>query len=629
MLFTASGVSKSYGQNVILDNISFHINPSEKIGVVGKNGAGKTTLFNIISGSVAFDSGSVVKSAFIKTGELAQMPDLNLSLNAYDNLISVFDNVIQIEKEMAETEKEIASSALRNENCEKLLEKYSRLVEKHEHSEGYSYPSLIRGALKGFGFDDEKTSYPVSNLSGGEQNKIAFIKLLLSKPDLLLLDEPTNYFDIATIIWLENYLKNYSGAVMIISHDRYFLDALCGKIFEIEDARLNVFTGNYTEYLKLKAKVKEEEYKKFIQQKKEIMRQEQIIAQFRQYNKEKSVKQAESRQKKLDKLSRLENPGRERIFINLSFKCKNIPGKNILQINNLSKAFGSNQIIKDFSHTFYKNQKTGIFGPNGTGKSTLLNIISGIDDDYSGEIKFGHNVEAAYSEQFVNFKHNTVLDEILYMEDENLTLESARNYLAMFLFYAEDVCKNISVLSGGEKSRLNLLKTMIRGANLVLLDEPTNHLDSYSQEALEKALKNYDGTLIIVSHDRYFLNNICDNLLVFENGSIKHYDGNYDYYLSRKEKPCLEENVTNKQKNNNNIHKDNQKKNAKFHIKELESLIYDTENTIRKTEALICRPDFYKSETSKDILMDYEKLRKQLEKYENEWIELNEKNTLN
>jgi len=624
MLLTVSGLTKSFGQNKVLDNVSFNIADNEKIGIVGKNGAGKTTLFNLIANQTAPDVGSIIKPASMSIGMLSQMPSLNLSINAYDNLLTVFDNLIKLEKEISDTEQKIAQFAYENSKNQKLLDKYSELVDIYEKSGGYSYPSQIKGALKGFGFDESEFLKPAGAFSGGQQNKIAFLKLLLSKPDLLLLDEPTNYFDIDTILWLENFLKNYSGAVVAISHDRYFLDAVCEKIFEIDNAKLTIYKGNYTSYIKQKRKKSEDEYNKYVHQNKEIKRQEQIIAQFRQYNREKSIKQAESRQKKLDKIIRFENPKKENRLINISFECKTTSGKKVLELCNIYKSFGSKQIINNFSHTFYKNQKTGIFGQNGIGKSTLLKIISGIDNTYSGEVKPGHNTEIAYSEQLINFKQKTVLDEILYIDNINLTEKVARSYLAMFLFGPDDAQKNIDVLSGGERSRLNLLKTMISGANLILLDEPTNHLDISSVTVLEEALKSYDGTLIIISHDRYFLNNICDNMLVFEDGTIKHYDGNYDYYINYKEKSNINIDTKKQERKKTNTQTSNSKKRISLRIKELENLISKLEKENSEIEILICKTDFYKSENSKDIINNYEITKTLLKEYEDEWLELND-----
>lgn len=626
MLLAASNICKSIGQNVILNNISFNINNSEKIGIIGRNGAGKTTLFNIISGEDTADSGSIIKPESVRIGMLSQMPDLDLSKNAYDNLLCVFNYLIDLEKEISDIQIQISDCSDNKEKQDKLFDKYSKYIEKYETNGGYSYPSLIKGALNGFGFSSDEQQRPVGTFSGGQQNKIAFIKLLLLKPDLLLLDEPTNYFDIQTIIWLENYLKSYTGAVMIISHDRYFLDSLCGRIFEIQNSKLTIFNGNYTDYINLKRIKEEEEYNKFIQQKKEITRQEQIIAQYRQYNKEKSVKQADSRQKKLDKISRLEKPDIDRHFIDLSFKCNLPSGKNVTEIRGLSKSFDSVKIINNFSHIFYKKQKTGIFGANGIGKSTLLKIISGADDDYSGQVILGHNVKLAYSEQYFSFMYKTVLEEILYMDNQSLSMKQARDYLALFLFFENDISKEILSLSGGEKSRLNLLKVMIQGANLIILDEPSNHLDIASVEALEDALINYDGTLIMVSHDRYFLNKVCDNILVFEDNTIKYYAGNYDYYLSRKEKQDIIDNKKTEQaRKPKQAPKDNTLKKMSLRINQLEKLIADIEYEIKKTEAIICMPDFYKDDISKEILKEYEHKKLLLEQYESEWLELTEK----
>ncbi len=627
MLITASNLSFSYGAEDILHNVSFSVRENEKIGIVGRNGTGKTTLFSLIASRLSPTSGTLTLPNQIKIGLLSQMPLLDMDLNAYDNLLSVFRPLCDMELALQDMQQKIAALATPAEHTDKLLENYAHLMEAYEEKGGYSYHSWIRGILNGFGFSQEELVRPVSTFSGGQQNKVAFAKLLLEKPDLLLLDEPTNFFDISSIAWMENYLKDYAGTVLIISHDRYFLDSIAEKIFEIENRQLYAYKGGYTEYTKQKAQRQAEEQAHYAQQQKEIARQEEIIARFRQFNREKSIQQAESRQKALNKMQRLQKPNAPARNVHIALPPPPRSGKVVLELNNLSKSFDDRQIIRDFSHTVYRGQKVGIFGANGIGKSTLLRIISGLDNSFSGEVNIGYHVKTAFYEQLFSFQHETVLDEILFLEDHSFTLDEARSYLASFLFTAEDVYKPISVLSGGEKSRLSLLKTLLKKANLLLLDEPTNHLDISSMDALEKALNAYAGTLVMVSHDRYFLNNVCDNLLVFEDNTLRAYDGNYTYYLQRKaEKAALSSNerTYEKKERRPRASQDNIKKKTQKELAGLESEIHELENAIAQMEEQMCAPDFYQTPNSAQILAAYTRAKEALDTCEDKWFGLAE-----
>lgn len=628
MLITASNLTLSFGAQTILDTISFSVRKNEKIGIIGRNGVGKTTLFSLISGQLLPTSGTLRLSSQIKIGLLSQMPLLNMEQNAYDNLLSVFQSLQDMELQLQNMQQKISASAHSETEDSSLLNNYARLIETYENQGGYSYHSRIRGILGGFGFSQKDLDRPVHTFSAGQQNKIAFAKLLLEEPDLLLLDEPTNFFDIASMTWLENYLKNYIGTVLIISHDRYFLDSIVEKIFEIENHQLHIYNGDYTTYTKLKAQRQTLYQAQYQQQQKEIARQEEIIARFRRYNREKSIKQAESRQKALNKMQLLSRPNMATHPIHISFPAPPRSGKVVLEMMDLSKSFGSRSIINHFSHTVYRGQKTGIFGANGIGKSTLLRIIGGIDHDFTGEIKHGYHVQSAFYEQAFSFQHETVLDEILFLENHAFTVDEARSYLAKFLFTADDVYKSISVLSGGEKSRLSLLKILLQKANLLLLDEPTNHLDISSMNALEEALADYNGTAIIVSHDRYFLNNVCDSLLVFENGALNAYDGNYAYYLQRKaEESLIIKNNTSlpaKKDKKTHVSKDTSLKKPRKELASLEEEIHRLETTIQQLEEKMCQPDFYQSELHRQVLAEYAVTKEKLTQCENTWLMLAE-----
>ncbi len=628
MLITASNLTLSFGAQTILDTISFSVRKNEKIGIVGRNGVGKTTLFSLISGQLLPTSGTLRLSSQIKIGLLSQMPLLNMEQNAYDNLLSVFQSLQDMELQLQNMQQKISASAHSETEDSPLLNNYARLAETYENQGGYSYHSRIRGMLSGFGFSQKDLDRPVHTFSAGQQNKIAFAKLLLEEPDLLLLDEPTNFFDIASMTWLENYLKNYIGTVLIISHDRYFLDNIVEKIFEIENHQLHIYHGDYTTYTKLKAQRQTLHQTQYQQQQKEIARQEEIIARFRRYNREKSIKQAESRQKALDKMQLLPKPNTSARHIHISFPAPSRSGKVVLEMMDLSKSFGSRSIIKHFFHTVYRGQKTGIFGANGIGKSTLLRIIGGIDHDFTGEIKHGYHVQSAFYEQAFSFQHETVLDEILFLENHAFTVDEARSYLAKFLFTADDIYKNISVLSGGEKSRLSLLKLLLQKANLLLLDEPTNHLDISSMNALEEALADYSGTVIMVSHDRYFLNNVCDSLLVFENGTLNAYDGNYAYYLQRKAEESLstENNISFPAKKDKKTHvsQDTSLKKTRKELRSLEEEIHHLETTVQQLEEQMCQPDFYQSELHRQVLAEYTVTKEKLTQCENNWLMLAE-----
>lgn len=628
MFITASDLSVSFGSTHILNEVSFCVRENEKIGVIGRNGVGKTTLFSILSKQLSPTSGTVTMPSQAKIGMLSQMPLLISDKNAYDNLLTVFEKLFDMESKLQAMQHQIALSLEVDLQSSPLSNNYALLMEQYEKDGGYSYHSRIRGILNGFGFSQEELARPVHTLSAGQQNKIAFAKLLLEEPDLLLLDEPTNFFDINSLAWLESYLKDYIGTVLIISHDRYFLDNVAEKIFEIEHHKLYSYNGNYTEYTKQKAKRLSVEQAHYAQQKKEIARQEEIIARFRQYNREKSIKQAESRQKALDKMQRLKAPLSELNPIQMAFPSPQRSGKTVVEIRNLSKSFQNKHIVRDFSHTIYRGQKIGIFGPNGIGKSTVLRMIAGRDVDYAGTISLGQHVQIAHYEQTFTLQNGSVLDEILLSNDYSLSLGEVRSYLANFLFTSEDVYKDLSVLSGGEKSRLNLLKILLKKANLLLLDEPTNHLDIAAIDVLEKALREYTGTIVLVSHDRYFLNAVCNCLLVFEGDMLKVYDGNYAYYLQRKGEQTIPSSS-----NAAPLHKKDEKKpprdySAKKMQRDIEKLETDMnvlENKIKEMEMQMCRPDFYGSNDYTQTVTEYDSLTKKLAKCEAKWLLLQEK----
>ncbi|MBD5510410.1 MAG: ABC-F family ATP-binding cassette domain-containing protein [Lachnospiraceae bacterium] len=534
MILSCQNITKAFMEDTVLSNVSFHIEDYEKAAVVGINGAGKTTLLRIIVGDLAPDSGQVILSKGRTLGYLAQNAGLQSENNIYDELLSVKSNLVTLEQQIRETElamKDAGESALSS-----LMEKYSLLTHKYESGGGYTYKSELTGVLKGLGFCEEEFSKSIATLSGGQKTRVALGKLLLLSPDLIILDEPTNHLDMQSIAWLETYLLNYKGAVLIVSHDRFFLDRIAGKIIELDQSQATVFSGNYSDYAKKKEQLRIAAWNAYVNQQREIRHQEEVIEKLRSFNREKSIKRAESREKMLDKIEVLEKPTEVRADMHLSLTPRIKSGNDVLVVDGLSKAFGSQTLFGNVSFEIKRGEHVAIIGDNGTGKTTLLKILNDLLPADSGSFRLGTNVEIGYYDQEHHVLHSekTLFDEI---SDDYpyLTNTEIRNVLAAFLFTGDDVFKRVCDVSGGERGRVSLAKLMLSNANFLILDEPTNHLDIMSKEILEDAINRYEGTVLYVSHDRYFINRTASRILELTGQTFINYIGNYDYYMEKKD----------------------------------------------------------------------------------------------
>ena len=534
MILSCSNICKSFGENDILKQVSFHIEDHEKAAIVGINGAGKSTLLKVLIGKLNADDGVVTWAKGASIGYLAQHQDLEGAETIYDALLEVKKPVIQMEARIRSLELEMKSAS--GDELETKLSEYSRLNHEFEMAYGYSYQSEITGVLKGLGFTEDEFSKPITALSGGQKTRVSLGKLLLTKPDILLLDEPTNHLDMESIAWLETYLRNYSGAVIIVAHDRYFLDRVVTKIIELDMGHCTVFSGNYSAYSDKKAMLRDAAIRAYLNQQQEIRHQEAVIAKLKSFNREKSIKRAESREKMLDKIERLEKPTQANDSMDIRLEPDVVSGNDVLTVTDLSKSFDTQTLFTNVDFEIKRGERVAIIGNNGTGKTTLLKIINGIIPADSGQIRLGSKVHIGYYDQEHQVLH---MDKTLFQEIQdtypNMNNTQIRNTLAAFLFTGDDVFKLIRDLSGGERGRVSLAKLMLSDANFLLLDEPTNHLDITSKEILESALNRYTGTVLYVSHDRYFINRTATRILDLTDGSFINYIGNYDYYLEKKE----------------------------------------------------------------------------------------------
>ena len=534
MILSCSNICKSFGENDILKQVSFHIEDHEKAAIVGINGAGKSTLLKVLIGKLNADDGVVTWAKGASIGYLAQHQDLEGAETIYDALLEVKKPVIQMEARIRSLELEMKSAS--GDELETKLSEYSRLNHEFEMADGYSYQSEITGVLKGLGFTEDEFSKPITALSGGQKTRVSLGKLLLTKPDILLLDEPTNHLDMESIAWLETYLRNYSGAVIIVAHDRYFLDRVVTKIIELDMGHCTVFSGNYSAYSDKKAMLRDAAIRAYLNQQQEIRYQEAVIAKLKSFNREKSIKRAESREKMLDKIERLEKPTQANDSMDIRLEPDVVSGNDVLTVTDLNKSFDTQTLFTNVDFEIKRGERVAIIGNNGTGKTTLLKIINGIIPADSGQIRLGSKVHIGYYDQEHQVLH---MDKTLFQEIQdtypNMNNTQIRNTLAAFLFTGDDVFKLIRDLSGGERGRVSLAKLMLSDANFLLLDEPTNHLDITSKEILESALNRYTGTVLYVSHDRYFINRTATRILDLTNGSFINYIGNYDYYLEKKE----------------------------------------------------------------------------------------------
>ena len=592
MILSCNNITKTFGTDAILSDCSFHIEEREKAAIVGPNGAGKSTLLKIIMGRLPADDGTVTISKDKTLGYLAQHQNLSSDGTIYDELLSVKKDIIALEEKIRETEQQMKNAT--GEQLDTLLDQYTKMNHQFELENGYAYQSEIVGVLKGLGFTEDDFSLPVNTLSGGQKTRVALGKLLLSKPDIILLDEPTNHLDMESIRWLENYLLGYNGSVIIVAHDRYFLDRIVTKIIEIENTHVTVFSGNYTAYADKKKILRNMQLKEYLNQQREIKHQQEVITKLKQFNREKSIKRAESREKMLDKLEVVDKPAEINDKMNIELNPSVISGNDVLSVSHLSKAFDDNTLFTDISFDIKRGERVALIGNNGTGKTTILKIINDILPADSGEIKLGSKVTIGYYDQehHVLDPDKTLFDELqdAYPDLNNTQI---RNTLAAFLFTNDDVFKYIRDLSGGERGRFSLAKLMLSNANFLILDEPTNHLDMVSKEILENALNSYTGTVLYVSHDRYFINTTATRIIELVGQTTVNYIGNYDYYIEKKDaltaaalagKPADSSSAVSA------AQKNAQKESAKAdwkHSKEEQALLKKKKNELKKTEERI------------------------------------------
>ena len=534
MILSCQGISKSFGEKVILEDASFHIEEREKAALIGNNGAGKTTLLRIIMNELHADSGQVVLMRDKQIGYLAQYQDVQGHRTVYEELLSTKQYIIDMEERLRSMELEMKHAS--GEELDRLMNSYTRLTHEFELENGYAYKSELMGVLNGLGFTEEDFNKQVATLSGGQKTRVALGKLLISKPDILLLDEPTNHLDMESIAWLETYLLNYPGAVFIVSHDRYFLDKVVTKVIEIETGHVRMYSGNYSAYAEKKAQLRDAQYKAYLNQQRDIKHQEAVIVKLKSFNREKSIKRAESREKMLNKIQRIEKPLEVQSQMRLSLEPRVVSGNDVLTVEELAKSFPQQKLFSNISFQIKRGERVALIGNNGTGKTTMLKILNGLLDADAGSFSLGAKVQIGYYDQEHHVLHaeKTIFQEISDTYP-TLTETEIRNMLAAFLFTGDDVFKEISALSGGERGRVSLAKLMLSEANFLILDEPTNHLDIASKEILEEALNSYTGTVLYVSHDRYFINQTATRILDLTNQSVVNYIGDYDYYLEKKE----------------------------------------------------------------------------------------------
>lgn len=602
MILSCQNISKSFGTDEVLRDVNFHIEANEKAAIVGINGAGKSTLLKIIMREEQADSGEVILSKDKTIGYLAQYQDISGHRTIYEEVLESRSDILKMEERLREMEGRMNS--LSGQELENLLDSYHRMSHEFDLLGGYTYRSEVTGILKGLGFLAEEFDKKMSELSGGQKTRVSLGKLLATKPDVLLLDEPTNHLDMESIRWLEGFLLNYKGAVVIVAHDRYFLDRVVSKVVEIFQHKAFVYQGNYTDFAKKKAKVREDLLKQYYNQQREIKHQEEVIAKLKSFNREKSIKRAESREKMLDKIERMEKPTDENTDIHIALKPNVLSGNDVLRVEDLAKAYPSAALFSDISFEIKRGERVALIGNNGTGKTTILKIVNGLVEADEGSVTLGSNVHIGYYDQEHQLLHmeKTIFAEISddYPELNNTRI---RNVLAAFLFTEDDVFKRIGDLSGGERGRVSLAKLMLSDANFLILDEPTNHLDITSKEILENALNQYAGTVFFVSHDRYFINQTATRILELTGETIVNYIGNYDYYLEKHEELTriyVSANKSNETENQAVAQEETvpdtkedwqAKKAQQARLRKLENRLKKTEGRIEELEALIAQID--------------------------------------
>lgn len=610
LIISLKNIYKSFGINTILNDISFNINDGDKIGLIGQNGGGKSTLLKIITNQIPQDSGEIFINKSKTLGYLTQNSNFNEDMTIYENALLVFENLIKMENRINELEKILEA----NQNQE-FINEYTELINKFKINEGYTYKSETLKVLKYLNFSDEKINRKAKNLSGGEKKRLDLAKLLLKKPDILLLDEPTNHLDLESIEWLENYLKSYKGTLIVISHDRYFLDKIVTHIFELENSKILTFNSNYTKFLELKQNYENELLHKYNVQQKFLKREREIIKNYRTKHSEKRIKAAESREKRLSKIQLIEKPKSSSKINNINFEFIEKTGNDILEVKNLSKYYGDKKIFENINLSVTNNEKIAIIGHNGIGKSTLFKILCGKDNQTNGTVTYGTGLNISYYDQEQSDLNNekTIFEEI-HDSFPHVTTQTIRRHLSNFLFKNDDIYKKISLLSGGEKCRLNLIKIILSNSNVLFMDEPTNHLDIYTREILENAIINFEGTCLIISHDRYFLNKVVDKIYEFKKDGLIEYIGNYDYYINKQQNPhrfdtsITIDSVINGEKSSKPKTQNKPKVHEKSKIgKEISRKISKIENDITNTENEIS--NLQEQLTLKEIYSNYEKLK--------------------
>ncbi len=634
ILMTVQNVSKSFGMNCVLKDISLTLQQGARMGLIGVNGSGKSTLLRMIAGQMEPDEGSIALMRGTRVGMLTQEADIQSDLTVREELSRVFEPVREMERRLRALEEEMAQNHEDENALDRLSREYARLTDRFEEAGGYEWPSRIQGVLAGLGFARGREEQPASVLSGGEKTRLCLARLLLTQPDLLMLDEPTNHLDLASIQWLEDTLKKYRGTVLIISHDRYFMNSVCDCMAEISMRHLVQYEGNYDQFTLRRQADIERQIREYKLQQAEIARQQAIIQRYRMYNREKSIRAAESREKRLEKMEKLEKPVNEQ-HVRFSFEARRRSGDDVLKVRGLSKSFEGRTLFENFDLHLRAGDRVAIIGPNGVGKSTLLNIIARKLTADAGQVEFGANVDLGYYQQ-----HQTGLDPEKDVLNElwdafpRLDLDRVRSVLALFLFTGDDVYKKISMLSGGEKGRVSLCKLMLKRDNLLLLDEPTNHLDMDSREVLEGALEDFDGTILAVSHDRYFINRVANRIIEMRPDGVKEYLGNYDDYLEKKrrEEAGMEDALAggmtktqlDKQRRKERLMRES-KKALEKQLEAAEKRVADAEAEIARLEARMSDPALYQNpEEARQVAQRHAELQAGMDALYEDWEEISE-----
>ena len=638
IVLSCKNISKSYGIDEILKDVTLSINEGDRVGIIGANGEGKSTLFKILSKQLSFDDGEIFIDKNKTLGYLAQHLDLDTKNTIYNEMLLVFSDLIRLEEKLLDLENKMNEpyDESKADYHNKIINDYNTSQELYSHRGGYTYKGEINKVLKGLGFSEEDFDKEISKLSGGQKTRVALCKLLLLSPDILLLDEPTNHLDLEAIEWLEEYLKSYKGTILVISHDRFFLDSVTNRTFQVINGHVNCYNASYTKFLELREKDYESQLKAYNLQQAEIKRQEAIIEKFRSFNREKSIRAAESREKALDRMEKIDAPDEEKGPAKIKFETSVKSGYDVLHAENLSKSFGDKHLFSNLSLDLKRGEKIALIGENGRGKTTFFNILMDKIKPDSGVKVLGTNVNIGYydQEQSNLCEDKTIIDEV-WDDFPELTTSQVRGALATFLFTGEDVFKTINKLSGGEKCRINLLKLMLSRSNLLLLDEPTNHLDILSREALEEAILSYDGTLIVISHDRYFLNKVINRIVELQEEGTTEYLGNYSYYVEKKLNPLrfetYEELANGKTKTQLKEEKrkkreiEKEEKAKKLQIKKLEDEISKNEELLLALQEDLCKEEIYSNPSeSERVNKEIKILEEKIEDLYIKWEEVNE-----